>query len=90
VGHVDPHRDGSWPSYIFVDIAGRDLGGYVADAQAAVAASITPAAGPILWNGAVSFEYLDALSSDLLSCAVDLGVDLFAAFFSLPPHDRER
>ena len=33
-------ENGQLAVYIFVDIAGRDLGGYVAEAQAAVAASV--------------------------------------------------
>lgn len=34
-------ENGQLAVYIFVDIVGRDLGGYVAEAQAAVAASVT-------------------------------------------------
>jgi len=51
-------ENGQLAVYIFVDIAGRDLGGYVADAQAAVAASITLPQGYSLgWSG--QFEYLE-------------------------------
>lgn len=51
-------ENGQLAVYIFVDIAGRDLGGYVADAQAAVAASITLPEGYSLgWSG--QFEYLE-------------------------------
>ena len=51
-------ENGQLAVYIFVDIAGRDLGGYVADAQAAVAASVTLPQGYSLgWSG--QFEYLE-------------------------------
>ena len=51
-------ENGQLAVYIFVDIAGRDLGGYVADAQAAVAASVTLPLGYSLgWSG--QFEYLE-------------------------------
>jgi len=42
----------------------------------------------ILWDGSGHSEYLDALSSDLLSWCVDLAL-IFCCFFSLPPHDRD-
>ncbi|MGR3608388.1 MAG: efflux RND transporter permease subunit [Sulfitobacter sp.] len=51
-------ENGQLAVYIFVDIAGRDLGGFVADAQAAVAASVTLPQGYSLgWSG--QFEYLE-------------------------------
>ncbi|GLO79964.1 efflux RND transporter permease subunit [Sulfitobacter pontiacus] len=51
-------ENGQLAVYIFVDIIGRDLGGYVAEAQAAVAASVTLPPGYSLgWSG--QFEYLD-------------------------------
>jgi copper/silver efflux system protein len=44
-------------AYIFVDIRGRDIGGYVADAQRAVAAQIRfPPGYYIAWSG--QFEYM--------------------------------
>ncbi|MEP9380197.1 CusA/CzcA family heavy metal efflux RND transporter [Aquabacter sp. CN5-332] len=50
-------ENGQLAVYIYVDIEGRDLGGYVADAQKAVAASVTlPAGTSIGWSG--QFEYL--------------------------------
>ncbi len=50
-------EDGQLATYIYVDIADRDLGGYVADAQKAVAASVTlPPGTSIGWSG--QFEYL--------------------------------
>jgi Cu(I)/Ag(I) efflux system membrane protein CusA/SilA len=52
-------ENGQLAVYIFVDIAGRDLGGYVADAQAAVASEVDPAlpAIRVAWSG--QFEYLE-------------------------------
>jgi len=51
-------ENGQLAVYIFVDIVGRDLGGYVAEAQAAVAASVTLPPGYSLgWSG--QFEYLE-------------------------------
>jgi Cu(I)/Ag(I) efflux system membrane protein CusA/SilA len=51
-------ENGQLAVYIFVDIAGRDLGGYVAEAQAAVASSVTLPQGYSLgWSG--QFEYLE-------------------------------
>ena len=50
--------------YIFVDIAGRDLGGYVTDAQAAVAAGVKLPPGYSLgWSG--QFEYLERAEARL-------------------------
>ncbi|OYY07171.1 MAG: CusA/CzcA family heavy metal efflux RND transporter, partial [Rhizobiales bacterium 35-68-8] len=50
-------EDGQLATYIYVDITDRDLGGYVADAQKAVAASVTLPPGTSLgWSG--QFEYL--------------------------------
>jgi Cu(I)/Ag(I) efflux system membrane protein CusA/SilA len=44
-------------AYVFVDIRGRDIGGYVADAQRAVAAGVRfPAGYYIAWSG--QFEYM--------------------------------
>jgi len=51
-------ENGQLAVYIFVDIVGRDLGGFVAEAQAAVAASVTLPPGYSLgWSG--QFEYLE-------------------------------
>ncbi|SHF81274.1 Cu(I)/Ag(I) efflux system membrane protein CusA/SilA [Loktanella atrilutea] len=57
-------ENGQLAVYIFVDIAGRDLGGYVAEAQAAVAASVTLPPGYSLgWSG--QFEYLERAKARL-------------------------
>lgn len=51
-------ENGRLAAYIFVDISGRDLGGYVAAAQAAVAQAVDLPDGYSLgWSG--QFEYLE-------------------------------
>ncbi|MCV3208347.1 CusA/CzcA family heavy metal efflux RND transporter [Mesorhizobium sp. YC-39] len=51
-------ENGQLATYIFVDINGRDLGGYVADAQKAVAAAVKlPPGYSVAWSG--QFEYLE-------------------------------
>ncbi|MEW9304841.1 efflux RND transporter permease subunit [Labrys neptuniae] len=50
-------ENGQLATYIFVDIDGRDLGGYVAEAQKAVAAKIVlPPGYSVGWSG--QYEYL--------------------------------
>lgn len=57
-------ENGQLAVYIFVDIAGRDLGGYVADAQAAVAAQLRlPTGYSVAWSG--QFEYLERATARL-------------------------
>jgi Cu(I)/Ag(I) efflux system membrane protein CusA/SilA len=57
-------ENGQLAVYIFVDITGRDLGGYVADAQRAVADSITLPQGTYAsWSG--QFEYLQRAEARL-------------------------
>jgi Cu(I)/Ag(I) efflux system membrane protein CusA/SilA len=51
-------------AYIFVDLRGRDLGGYVADAQKAVAAQVDfPPGYYVTWSG--QFEYLERAKARL-------------------------
>jgi Cu(I)/Ag(I) efflux system membrane protein CusA/SilA len=51
-------ENGQLATYIFVDIINRDLGGYVADAQKAVAERVTlPPGYTVGWSG--QFEYLE-------------------------------
>ncbi|KKX29425.1 CusA/CzcA family heavy metal efflux RND transporter [Rhizobium sp. LC145] len=58
-------ENGQLAVYIFVDIAGRDLGGYVADARDAVAKSIElPPGYSVGWSG--QFEYLERAKARLL------------------------
>lgn len=57
-------ENGQLAVYVFVDIAGRDLGGYVADAQRAVANGVKLAPGTyISWSG--QFEYLQRAEARL-------------------------
>jgi Cu(I)/Ag(I) efflux system membrane protein CusA/SilA len=57
-------ENGQLAVYIFVDIAGRDLGGYVADAQKAVAERVVmPAGYSVAWSG--QFEYLERAKARL-------------------------
>jgi len=57
-------ENGQLAVYVFVDIAGRDLGGYVADAQQAVANGVKLPPGTYLsWSG--QFEYLQRAEARL-------------------------
>ena len=57
-------ENGQLAVYLFVDMAGRDLGGYVAEARAAVAKEITfPPGAYVQWSG--QFEYLERAVSRL-------------------------
>ena len=57
-------ENGQLAVYIFVDIAGRDLGGYVAEARAAVANEVRLPQGTTLqWSG--QFEYLERAEARL-------------------------
>ncbi|MDR4305907.1 efflux RND transporter permease subunit [Chelatococcus sambhunathii] len=57
-------ENGRLALYIFVDIVGRDLGGYVAEARKAVADRVTlPKGSSIEWSG--QFEYLERAEARL-------------------------
>jgi copper/silver efflux system protein len=57
-------ENGQLAVYIFVDIRDRDLGGYVADAKAAVAASVQfPPGNYVVWSG--QYEYLERATARL-------------------------
>jgi Cu(I)/Ag(I) efflux system membrane protein CusA/SilA len=57
-------ENGQLAAYIYVDIRDRDLGGYVADAQRAVLASIQfPPGTYIMWSG--QYEYLERATARL-------------------------
>ncbi|MEA2950923.1 MAG: copper/silver efflux system protein [Alphaproteobacteria bacterium] len=57
-------ENGQLAVYIFVDIRDRDLGGYVADAQKAVAAQVKfPQGSYVTWSG--QFEYLERAEARL-------------------------
>ena len=72
VAKIEPARgptsirteNGQLATYIYVDIRDRDLGGYVADAQQAVQASIQfPAGYYVVWSG--QYEYLERATARL-------------------------
>src|SRR5438270_111302 len=57
-------ENGQLANYVYVDIRDRDLGGYVADAQRAVQASIQfPAGYYVMWSG--QYEYLKRATARL-------------------------
>ena len=57
-------ENGQLATYIYVDIRERDLGGYVADAQRAVQASIQfPPGYYVMWSG--QYEYLERATARL-------------------------
>ncbi|MDJ1156797.1 CusA/CzcA family heavy metal efflux RND transporter [Chelatococcus sp. SYSU_G07232] len=57
-------ENGQLAVYIFVDIAGRDLGGYVAEARQAVAKEVQfPPGTYVSWSG--QFEYLERAAARL-------------------------
>src|SRR4029453_11333782 len=57
-------ENGQLAVYVFVDIAGRDLGGYIADAQKAVASEVKlPPGAYVSWSG--QFEYLERAEARL-------------------------
>ena len=57
-------ENGQLAVYIFVDMAGRDLGGYVAEARRAVAAEVKfPPGYYVNWSG--QFEYLERAAARL-------------------------
>ncbi len=57
-------ENGQLAVYIYVDIRDRDLGGYVADAQKAVTASVQfPPGSYVVWSG--QFEYLERATARL-------------------------
>lgn len=57
-------ENGQLAVYIFVDIAGRDLGGYVREAQAALAKAVQlPTGYRVAWSG--QFEYLERAEARL-------------------------
>ena len=76
-------------AYIYVDLRDRDLGGYVADAQKAVAAQVKfPPGYYVTWSG--QFEYLERAKARLQDRRADHGADhLPAALSELPARDRD-
>ncbi len=72
-------ENGRLAVYIFVDIAGRDLGGYVAEAQRAVAKEVKlPPGTYVSWSG--QFEYMQRAEARL---KIVVPVTLLAIFLLL-------
>src|SRR5258708_6334982 len=77
-------ENGQLAVYIFVDIHDRDLGGYVADAKAAVAANVQfPPGCYAVWSG--QFEYLERAKARL---KIVVPVTLLIIFLLLYLHFR--
>ena len=72
-------EDGQLAVYVYVDIRGRDLGGYVNDARKAVSAGVSfPAGYYVTWSG--QFEYLERAEARL---RVVVPATLFVIFLLL-------
>jgi len=68
-------------SWVFVDIAGIDVGTYVRNAQAAVASAVTlPSGYTLVWSG--QFEYMQA-AAKRLSVVVPLAIGLIVLLLYL-------
>ena len=73
-------ENGQLAVYVFVDIAGRDLGGYVAEAQAAVANEVKlPPGTYVAWSG--QFEYLERAEARLKIVVPVTLLVIFLLFF---------
>ncbi len=80
-GRVESIRDenGRLSGYVFVDVAGRDLGSYVADAQRAVAGKVSvPTGYQLVWSG--QYESIQRVRERL---KMVLPVTLLAVFLLL-------
>src|SRR5580704_15374120 len=71
-------------TYIYVDIRDRDLGGYVADAQRAVQASIQfPPGTHVMWSG--QYEYLERATARLkIVVPVTLSIIFLLLYVNVP------
>ncbi|MGB8602645.1 MAG: CusA/CzcA family heavy metal efflux RND transporter [Rhizomicrobium sp.] len=75
-------EDGQLVNYVYVDFAGRDLSGYVQDAQHEVAKDVTLPPGAYLrWSG--QFEYLERARARLtIVIPVTLGIIMLLLFLN--------
>src|SRR5882757_3843185 len=77
-------ENGQLATYIYVDISGRDLGGYVADAKTAVTASVNlPPGYSIGWSG--QYESLERAEARM---QIVVPVTLLIIFLLLYLHFR--
>ncbi|HEX9579623.1 MAG TPA: CusA/CzcA family heavy metal efflux RND transporter [Gemmatimonadales bacterium] len=82
-GPMAVKTDDAFPvTTVYVDIEGRDLGGYVRDAQRAVAAELTlPSGYSLTWSG--QFEFMERVRQKLkLVVPVTLGIIFVLLFFN--------
>ena len=81
-------ENGRLSGYVYVDVAGRDIGGYVADAKKAVIAGVTlPTGYTLAWSG--QYEYMERVKERLL---VVVPITIFLIFLLdllQHPFDRE-
>jgi copper/silver efflux system protein len=75
-------EDGQLVNYVYVDFHGRDLGRYVADAQAAVTAQVKfPPGAYVRWSG--QFEYLERARAKLaLVVPATLGIIMLLLYLN--------
>jgi copper/silver efflux system protein len=76
------NEEGFLAGFVYVDVTGRDLGGYVAEAQQAVAESVTlPAGYKLLWSG--QFEYMERAAERLwLIVPITLAIVFFLLYLN--------
>ncbi len=82
-GPMAVKTDDAFPvTTVYVDIAGRDIGGYVQDAQRAVGAALTlPAGYRLVWSG--QFEFMQRVREKLkLVVPVTLGIIFLLLFLN--------
>ncbi len=71
-------EDGRLSGYVYVDVSGRDIGGYVRDAKAAVSKLSIPAGYQVVWSG--QFENMERVRERL---KVVVPIVLFVVFLLL-------
>jgi len=61
------NENGMLNGYVYIDVAGRDIGGYVAEAKRVVAERVKlPAAYTLVWSG--QYEAMQRVRERLTSC----------------------
>ncbi|WP_034627398.1 efflux RND transporter permease subunit, partial [Desulfocurvibacter africanus] len=75
-------EDGQLAAYVFVDVAGRDIGSYVTDAKAAVEGNIKmPAGYTIKWSG--QYEFMERVKARLkVFVPLTLGIIFMLYYFT--------
>src|SRR3546814_1204497 len=81
-------ENGQLAVYVYVDIRGRDLGGYVAEARRAVAEQVDfPPGNYVIWSG--QFEYLERAEARL-QIVVPITILIIFVLLYLNFQDRKR